>query len=182
MVVSVDGYINGSGGEFIAPEWSADLDGWTARSIERFDTLVYGRTSWEKMAEFWPQAGADTSLPEPTQRLATFMNGSRKIVFSRTLENASGWENSTIAAEPVSETISREKAQPGKDIVVFAGASMAQSFLRADCVDELWLLTLPELFGHGARLFDGHILRSKLDLLEVDRMDTGAVFTRYSVA
>ncbi len=26
MVVSVDGYINGPGGEFIPPAWSADLD------------------------------------------------------------------------------------------------------------------------------------------------------------
>ena len=36
------------------------------------------------------------------------------------------------------DPIGRDKAQPGKDIVVFEGASMAQSVLRAGCVDELW--------------------------------------------
>ena len=56
MVVSVDGYINGVGGEFIPPQWSADLDRWTGTMIERFDTLLYGRSSWQEMAAFWPAA------------------------------------------------------------------------------------------------------------------------------
>lgn len=149
--------------------------------FERFDTLVYGRTSWEKMAEFWPVAGRDPSLPEPTQRLAAFMNGSRKIVFSRTLQDVSAWENSRLASEPVADVVLAEKQKMGKDLVIFAGARMAQSALRAGCVDEIWLLTLPELFGHGTRLFEGHNLRSRLALLEEARMDTGAIFTRHAV-
>lgn len=182
LVISVDGYINGPGGEFIGPEWSADLDGWNERMFARFDTLIYGRTSWEKMSEFWPNAGCDKTLPEPMQRLAVFMNDSRKIVFSRTLQDVSAWQNSEHAAELVREVIDREKQRPGKDMVVFAGASMAQSAMRVAQVDEIWLLTVPELFGHGTRLFDGHNLRSRLNLLEEARMDTGAIFTRYAVS
>lgn len=181
IVVSLDGYINGPGGEFIAPDWSPDLDRWTGRMIDRFDTLIYGRTAWEKMAEFWPQAGRDETLPEPTRALAAFMNGSRKILFSRTLNDASAWENSERADGTFGEVMARERKRDGKDMVIFAGASMAQTALRADAVDELWLLTLPELFGHGTRLFEGHNLRRKLSLLEVENMDTGAVLTRYSI-
>lgn len=181
IVVSVDGYINGPGGEFIAPDWSPDLDRWTARMIERFDTLIYGRTAWEKMAEFWPQAGRDETLPEPTRALAAFMNGSRKIVFSHTLHDVSAWENSERAEAAFDKVIAQEKRRAGKDMVIFAGASMAQTALRHAAVDELWLLTLPELFGHGTRLFDGHNLRRRLTLLEVEEMDTGAVLSRYSI-
>lgn len=182
LVVSVDGYINGPGGEFIGPEWSADLDGWNERMFARFDTLIYGRTSWEKMAEFWPAAGLDNSLPAPMQRLAVFMNDSRKIVFSRSLQDISAWQNSELTAAPVGVVVESEKQRSGKDMVVFAGAIMAQSALRARLVDEIWLLTIPELFGHGTRLFEGHNLRSRLDLLEEVRMDTGAIFTRYAVS
>lgn len=181
LVVSLDGYINGPAGEFIAPDWSSDMDDWNARMIARFDTLIYGRTSWEKMAEFWPAAGRDESLPAPTRRLAAFMNNNPKIVFSRTLRDASAWANSTVTDEPVLDVIAQEKSRAGKDMVVFAGANMAQSALRAGCVDEIWLLTLPQLFGHGTRLFEGHNLRSKLDLLEEARLDTGAIFTRHAV-
>ena len=180
MFQSLDGYICGPGGEFIGPEWSADLGGWTDRMIERFDTLIYGRTSWEKMAEFWPQAGSNMDLPEPTKRLATFMNESRKILFSRTLPDWSAWANTERAEDPLEDVIAREKARAGKDMVIFAGASMVQSALRANCVDEIWLLTLPQLFGHGSRLFEGHDLRRTLRLLELQQMDTGAVLTRHA--
>jgi dihydrofolate reductase len=182
LVISVDGYINGPGGEFIGPEWSSDLDGWNERMFARFDTLIYGRTSWEKMAEFWPQAGRDKTLPAPMQRLAVFMNDSRKIVFSRTLQDVSSWQNSDLSTMLIDTVIDNEKQQPGKDMVVFAGASMAQSAMRAGRVDEIWLLTIPELFGHGTRLFEGHNLRSRLELLEEARMDTGAIFTRHAVS
>lgn len=181
IVLSLDGYINGPGGEFIAPEWSADLDRWTARMTERFDTLVYGRTAWEKMAEFWPDAALDGSLPEPTRHLARFMNDSRKILFSRTLSDTSAWGNTRKAEGAFGDVIAREKQHDGKDMVIFAGASMAQTALRADAVDEIWILTVPDLFGHGTRLFEGHNLRRRLRLLEVERMDTGAVLTRYAI-
>ena len=46
MVVSVDGYINGPGGEFIPPAWSADLDAWTASHAASFDTMLFGRAAW----------------------------------------------------------------------------------------------------------------------------------------
>jgi dihydrofolate reductase len=181
LVISVDGYINGPGGEFIGPEWSADLDGWNERMFARFDTLIYGRTSWEKMAEFWPEAGRDKTLPAPMQRLARFMNDSRKVVFSRTLKDVSAWQNSELSSMPIGMAVDSEKQQPGKDMVVFAGASMAQSAMRTGRVDEIWLLTVPELFGHGTRLFEGHNMRSHLELLEEARMDTGAILTRYAV-
>jgi dihydrofolate reductase len=116
------------------------------------------------------------------RELARFMNGARKIVFSRTLQNADAWANSSLADCGVAEVVAREKAEAGKDMVIFAGATFAQTALRADVVDAIWLLTIPELFGHGARLFDGHGLRRTLQLSEAMVMDTGAVLTRYEVA
>ena len=45
MVLSVDGCINGPGGEFIPPAWSSDLDGWTDEMPRRCNTLLYGRSA-----------------------------------------------------------------------------------------------------------------------------------------
>lgn len=179
MVVSVDGYTSGPGGEFIPPDWSSDLDRWTFDMIDRFDTLLYGRAAWQEMAAFWPRAERDPETPEPQRKLAVFMNGARKIVFSRSLTDAGAWANSVIADTGVAEVVDREKAKQGKDMVIFAGAKFAQTALQADVVDEVWLLTIPRLFGHGARLFEGHGLRRVLRLTELRAMDTGAVLTRY---
>ncbi|WP_109663948.1 dihydrofolate reductase family protein [Roseicyclus mahoneyensis] len=181
MVVSVDGFINGAGGEFIAPDWSADLDAWTAGHAARFDTMLFGRAAWESLAAYWPAAETDPATPPAARDLARFMNGTRKIVFSRTLESAERWANSDIADADVATVLAREKAKPGKDMVIFAGARFAQTALAAGVVDELSLLVIPDLFGHGTRLFEGHALRRKLELVESRPMDTGALLTRYNV-
>lgn len=181
MVVSVDGYINGPGGEFIAPTWSADLDAWTAGHAARYDTMLFGRAAWESLADYWPAAETDPDTPPAARDLARFMNASRKVVFSRTLQDAGKWANSEIADADVATIVAREKTRPGKDMVIFAGARFAQTALAAGVVDELSLLVIPELFGHGTRLFEGHVLRRNLEFVETRPMDTGAMLTRYIV-
>jgi dihydrofolate reductase len=181
MVLSVDGYINGPGGEFIPPAWSSDLDAWTDEMPRRYDTLLYGRAAWVQMAAYWPRADADPATPAPTRELARFMNSARKIVFSRTLTDARAWANSEIADTDVAAVVAREKTQAGKDMVIFAGARFAQTALAAGVVDELSILVVPELFGHGTRLFEGHALRRRLTLTKARPMDTGAVLMRYGV-
>jgi dihydrofolate reductase len=178
MFLSVDGYIEGPDAEFIGPEWSPDLDQWTFEMIGRFDTLIYGRVAWQQMAAYWPAAETNPETPEPQKKLAKFMNESRKIVFSRTLENASDWKNSTLARGDLKAIIEAERKKPGRDLVVFAGAQLANSVMDKGIIDEFWLLTIPELFGGGSRLFNGK-LRQKLRLVESRRMDTGAVLNRY---
>jgi dihydrofolate reductase len=181
MVLSVDGYINGPGGEFIPPAWSSDLDAWTDEMPRRYDTLLYGRSAWVEMSRYWPRAEVDPATPAPARELARFMNAARKIVFSRTLTDASAWANSEVADADVATVVAREKSRSGKDMVIFAGARFAQSALSAGMVDALSILVVPELFGHGTRLFEGHALRRRLTLTETREMDTGAVLLRYGV-
>lgn len=181
MVVSVDGYVNGPGGEFIPPAWSPDLDAWAGEVAARFDTLLFGRAAWAEMAAYWPTAETDPGTPPPARALARFMNGARKIVFSRTLRDTSTWANSTLADADVAAVVAREKERPGKDIAVFPGARFAQTALAAGVIDELSLLIVPELFGHGTRLFEGHALRRRLTLKQTRTMDTGAVLAHYTV-
>jgi dihydrofolate reductase len=182
MAVTADGFINGAEGQFIGPAWSADLDGWTDELVARFDTLVYGRVSWEQMAEYWPPTLRNPDLPPATRRLSDFMHASRKLLVSRTRTDASAWANTTIVADGFADVIRAEKQRPGRDLVLFAGARLAQSALREGVVDELSLLVLPHLAGHGSRLFDGHGASRPLQLLSHRAMDTGAVLLRYAVA
>jgi len=179
MFVSLDGFVNGHGGEFIGPDWSPDLDRWTDGMVERFDTLVYGRRAWEEMADYWPLAGQDGALHDAGVRLARFMNDSRKLVFSREAVDVSRWSGSEKGGESLGAHLAREKAGEGKDIVVFAGANLCRSVIRSGLVDEYWILVLPRIFGGGARLFGDDGEPHGLRCLEVRPMDTGAVLLRY---
>lgn len=183
MVLSVDGYANALGGEFVPPDWSADMDRWTFEMIERFDTLLYGRAAWAEMAAYWPAAEAAADSPDPRRRLARFMNGSRKIVFSRSLRDARAWANSTLASGSVADVVAQERLDANaKDMVIFAGPTFAQTAMRENLIDEYWLLTVPKIFGGGARLFQDHSLRLDLRMIEARVLDTGAVLTKYARA
>ena len=179
MFLSVDGFLEGPGGEFIGPEWSADLDAWTHAMIDRFDTMLFGRAAWQFMAGYWPQAETAAGTSKAQRKVARYMNGTRKIVFSRTLAEADAWSNSEVAARPLAEEVAAEKARPGRDMVIYAGAKFAGTAIRAGLIDEYSLLTVPMLFGGGARLFDGDGTRRALDLIESRALDTGAVLSRY---
>ena len=181
MVVSVDGSINGAGGAFIPPDWSADPDTGAAGHAARHDLMLYGRVAWQAMADCWPSAETDPATPPPARDLARFMNGTRKIVFSHTLGDAGRWASSTVADADVATIVAREKARPGRDMVIFAGARFARTALAAGVVDEVSLLVVPDLFGHGTRLFEGHGPRRRLARVEARTLDTGAILQRHRV-
>ena len=47
-----------------------------------------------------------------------------------------------------------QEAAGGKDVSLGGGATVAQQYLAAGLVDELWLSVVPALLGSGTRLFD----------------------------
>jgi len=53
------------------------------------------------------------------------MNNTLKIVFSKTLEIVA-WKNARLVKENIAEEISKMKQQPGKDLVIFGGASITK--------------------------------------------------------
>lgn len=53
---SLDGYIEGPGGEFDWPVMGPDLSAYSFSQRERADTFLYGRPVWEMMAGYWPNA------------------------------------------------------------------------------------------------------------------------------
>jgi riboflavin biosynthesis pyrimidine reductase len=51
------------------------------------------------------------------------------------------------------EAVTRMKQEAAKDIALFAGASVASSFMDLDLVDEYRLMVFPVTLGAGHRLF-----------------------------
>ena len=72
------------------------------------DTLLFGRTTYELMANYWPTA--------PSDEIADKMNNLPKLVFSRTLQEVE-WNNSRLAKSGPQEEVSKLKSQSGKDLV-----------------------------------------------------------------
>src|SRR4051812_24333514 len=72
-------------------------------------TLLFGRTTYEKMASFWPTPAAAEQMP----MVAKQMNGLSKVVFSRTLKKAS-WQNTTAGGPDRRVPAGGDPRRPGQ--------------------------------------------------------------------
>jgi Dihydrofolate reductase len=172
MVVSLDGFIEGADKEL---DWFVDDDEmlkYFHDLLNSVDAMLYGRVSYQLMTDYWPAANSE---------FADKMNKMPKIVFSRTLEKVE-WNNSRLVKENIGEEISKIKQQPGKDLVLFAGADMASTFRQLGLIDEYRLLVTPVVLGSGKPLFKDVKDKFSLKLLKTKTFGSGNVLLCYQAA
>jgi dihydrofolate reductase len=137
------------------------------------DTLLFGRTTYELMANYWPAA--------PSDEIADKMNNLPKLVFSRTLQEVE-WNNSRLAKSGPQEEVSKLKSQSGKDLVVLGSATVASSLLQAGQVDEYRVILQPVLLGSGSPLFKDITEGIQLKLISAKAFGSGVVLLSYQRA
>jgi dihydrofolate reductase len=171
MGVSIDGKVSGGPDEDIgaggpqSPDVVERMVGWLAE----VDVHAMGRVTYEEMSGFWPTS---------TDPYAAFMNDRPKVVFSRTLTHAD-WATTTIARGELADEVARLKAEPGGDIVVYGGFTLAQALTREDLVDEYRLVTRPVALGSGEPMFKDLPAGRRLDLAECTPYADGTIVTIY---
>jgi dihydrofolate reductase len=152
-------------------DWDDAVVRGLADTIETQDAVVFGRRSYDEWAQFWPN-----SKIEP---FATFINRVTKYVAtSKPLDRA--WANTKVIDGGLVEFVRDLKQQPGGDIGVHAGISVAQALLAAGVVDELKLVVGPMIVGRGRRLLDG-LPSIKLELIRSEISPTGYLIVDYRV-
>jgi len=117
------------------------------------DTLLLGRRTYLKWADFWPPVRNQKDAEEYPRLFSEFAERVEKIVFSRTLETAP-WEKSRLIRGNISDEVNRLRSQPGGNMLLGGGARINQAFLRLGLVDELRLIIFPCAVGRGKPLFD----------------------------
>src|SRR5262245_42057633 len=120
--VSLDGYFVDSAGEMRwahAPDQDVEWDAFVAGNASGGGMLVFGRITYELMASFWPTPFAIESMPV----VAEGMNNLPKVVFSKTLAQAS-WNNTTLVNGDTAAEIRKMKQAAGEDMVIFGSGSI----------------------------------------------------------
>jgi dihydrofolate reductase len=171
---SLDGYIEDETGAF---DWlNADqVHQFITELVRPFGTYLYGRRLYDTMA-YW---GAPVESYPPEQRdFAEVWQKHEKIVFSRTLTNATTG-NTRIKRDFDPEAIRELKRESEHDIGI-GGAELAGLAIEANLVDECHLFLNPVIVGAGKPAFRP-TLRRNLELLETRRFDTGVIHLRYGI-
>jgi dihydrofolate reductase len=102
----------------------------------------------------------------------------------RVRQNSAGhpkadWTNSTIISGNATQAVARLKQQPGQDIVIMGSASLVQSLMQADLIDQYRFLVQPIIVGSGKRFFKDGMQSPSLKLVSSQTFDLGVVLLTY---
>jgi dihydrofolate reductase len=140
--------------------------------IHETDAALFGRVTYELFAAYWPlQTHNEFGIADK-------LNRERKFVVSSTLTTVD-WNNSSLIKGDVAEEIRTLKEQPGGAIRVVGSATLVQSLMKANLIDEYWLMVHPLVLGRGKRLFNDGMETTGLKLVEAKAFSSGVVLLRY---
>lgn len=154
------------------PYLSDDMQQDTTAEILASGALLLGRATYEIFAAYWPtQTNNEFGIADK-------LNSVPKYVVSSTLNHA-GWNNSTLIKTDVTAEITRLKQQSGGHIGITGSATLVQSLMQADLIDEYRLLVHPVVVGTGKRLFKDGADTTALKLVESKTYQSGVVVLTY---
>jgi len=187
--VTANGYFAGPDGDlqWVVPDEEQAKT--AADGIPGFDTVLFGRRTYELFEGFWRHAVNDSrTAPDPHRAgrrsrehraIGIWLNEVTKLVFSRSLKDVT-WRNSRLLHELDRREIETMKRQSGKDMVVFGSGSIVSQLTEHALIDEYQFVVCPILLGSGRPLLSGVSKNAKLDLLEAKRYQSGDVMLRYA--
>lgn len=172
-VISLDGYFEGKKAwdlDFHQVVWTKELEVYSIEQLKTADMLVFGRKTYEGMADYWAKAeGQPETQP---------MNEIAKVVCSDSLKTAA-WNNTTIVKGALAE-IPKLKQEGEGNMFVFGSGLLSESLMKANLFDEYRLCVAPVFLGNGRRLFNEGIPHQRLKLLGERPLQTGGVILTYA--
>ena len=170
IMITLDGFFDGKTAWDI--DWhnvDEEFNDFAIRQLDDFDTLVFGRATFEGMAQYWPSEEAIRSDPQVSER----MNGAAKIVVSRTLDSPQpDWNNTTLVRDP-------QGLPAGRKLLVLGSAVLTTSLLEDGLLDELRIMVNPVLIGSGRSLASSAKRRMPLQLVGQQEFRNGNVLLTY---
>lgn len=144
-----------------------------AKQMKSADLLL-GRKTFASFATFWPEHA----------EMWPGINDVTKYVMSTTMDEAAvekaGWPNSVLLTS-VDDVVALKNSE-GSDIQVHGSGNLAQTLLKNDLVDELWLKLFPITIGKGKRLFGKGTIPAAFTMTESLVTSNGVIFANYTRA
>ena len=178
-LVTVDGYFAGPNGEIDWHNYDEEMSAHSTEQMKTLGTLIFGETTYELMAGYWPTPEGIKSEPV----VAEILNTIPKIVFSKTMQDVKDgpvWKNVRVFHEINSEEIIKLKKQEGKDIAIFGSGTIVQQLTNLGLIDEYRLVVNPLILGSGKLLFKDINNKINLELLSTKTFKNGNVLLTYS--
>jgi dihydrofolate reductase len=173
-LASLDGVIQDPGGfgETEQGGWANQYFTDDARqdALERLlasDYFLAGRTTYELMYNSWGSIKDGGPYFDRMHEIP-------KLVASKTLAGPLAW-NATVLSGDVTHEIARLKQEDGGDIEMYGSATLMQTLMGHDLIDEYIVAVHPLVLGVGTRLFTEGGASATLRLATTRTLDSGVV-------
>lgn len=174
MQMTIDGFAAGPEGQL---DWmTRNLDekllAFIVHLTETSDTILLGRKMTPGFTGYWESVKPDS----PEAFFARKMVDYPKVVFSKTVKHIDG-KNVRVESAELAQAVNRLKQQPGKDIIVYGGATFVSSLLEQNLIDELNIFVNPVAIGRGMGIFKD---RKNVKLTQSTAYPCGVVVHTYT--
>lgn len=166
IATSLDGYIAKGDDDlsFLSIVERPGEDYGYERFINTIDTVIVGRKTYDwvmKQVPVFPHANRKTYVvtrsPRPNQDNLLFYSGD------------------------LTDLIKQLKSETGKNIFVDGGAEVINNLIKNNLIDEYIISVVPVILGSGVRLFQHGLPEYRLELVNVQKFDSGLVQSHYKV-
>lgn len=179
MMVSLDGFFEGPNHDLSWHNVDAEFNEFAIEQTRNVGTLLFGRRTYELMANYWPTDMA--RLDDPI--VANLMNTTPKVVFSKTLtqiHETEKWKNVKLLHNVDPNYIKKLKNEPGGDIAIYGSDNLCLTFIKHNLIDEFRIMINRVVLGQGTRLFEGIKTQLNLKLSNVREFKNGNVLLTYT--
>jgi len=178
--ISLDGVMQAPGGQEEDKSGGFEYGGWTVPFSDEASgalmqkqmalpfELLLGRKTFDIFQAYWPAH----------ENMWPGINDVRKYVVTDTPMQPT-WNNTTVIQDNVVEELKNLKNQDGPDLYVYGSGDLAQTLLKNDLVDELWLKIFPVTLGSGKKLFAQGTIAAAFKLTSSAITPSGVIFANY---
>ena len=178
MHVSLDGFVAGPNGEMNWIQTPPEMFEFTGQRINRSDTALYGRKTFQMMEGYWPVADQQPNATRHDIEHAHWYRQVRKVVVSKSMgasENASV----RVIGGDLSREVEEVKHSTDHEILMFGSPTATHALMAQNLIDGYWLFINPVLLGQGIPLFKDIRTITELRLLDSTKLDSGVVALNY---
>ena len=181
MHVSLDGFVAGPEREMNWIKVDEEIFSHVGQRIADSDTALYGRVTYDMMEGYWPTAADKPNASKHDIEHSRWYKQAKKIVLSKSLEGISR-PNTQIISGNLRSEVSKLKAVPGPEILIFGSPSAAHALMKEDLIDGYWLFVNPILLGRGIPLFAAKEAHTALTFIDSHTFSNGVVCLHYENA
>jgi len=170
--LTLDGYYKGLYEDISWHQHDREGEQYSRDLLRSGNTLLFGRTTYEMMAGFWPTSTAKQRFPV----VAEGMNKALKLVVSNSLQSAA-WTNTKIIRDNWIYQLKQLKEK--SNITILGSGSIVTQLSTAGLIDQYQFMIDPLILGKGTSIFSGLKVPLKLKLKDSQVFSTGKLLITY---